>query len=560
MAFLFVIFLYALKRKENAFMKTRKSAFGKLAFLIFFAITIPAAIQTVVYFVQAETNIREELLEKTYESIDDKADKIKNSLNRALSLAMLYRKNEEIYRYLDRKYESAIDFLVLYQDELIDIFRDNAFYNYQITGIKSYTTNDSVVSGSYIKYLPGMDFKNLDDDPVYLNMQNIFDEQNIFFRISETGNNQTKLLSNTDVSILCALNFYDQYSDFEKYMKFSLDIEAYRQILCESNLFENMFISDDEGRVLVSAKTTEQVKEGDFIKEDTLIDGYPMMKRKIGGYPLYLYGVYDVNMISEGFKSSRMIEVVVIMASVVITLTLIYFGLFSMKRHIYAIVARSELAQMELEKETNKAKLLALQSQVNPHFMFNALESIRLKAMIKGETETASMIKYMAKMFRNMINWDDNIILLREEIAILDDFLHLQKYRFEDDFSYEIIVSDEAADCKIPRMILQPLVENASIHGVEAKSDNRWIRLHAEVRDGFLIAIVEDCGGGIEPERLEKLRNLLYSDNKQDAKGCVGLTNVYRRLRLYYGDHFSFGIESFPGVGTKVTVKIPEVH
>lgn len=98
--------------------------------------------------------------------------------------------------------------------------------------------------------------------------------------------------------------------------------------------------------------------------------------------------------------------------------------------------------------------------------MFNALESIRLKACVKGEIETAQMIKYMAKMFRNLIEWDDNIITVREEIAFLDEFLHIQEYRFEDEFSYEIHVQEEAYECKIPKMILQPLVENACVHGI----------------------------------------------------------------------------------------------
>lgn len=541
-------------------MITKKSAFGKLAILIFFAITIPAVIQTAVYFVQAETNIRNELLEKTNESIDDKATKIVSSLNGSLSSVNFCRKDEEIYRYLDQKYESKFDFLVTYQDELMDIFREYTVYDSQIIGTKLYTTNYSLISGIYIKYLPSRDFRALDDDPIYLNMQNIHDEKKMYFRVSEAGNNTTKMLSDIDVSIVCALDYYGQYANFEKYMKFSLDLEAYKKILRESNLFENMFLTDDAGMVIASAKPSGLMNKDFFIDTGALMEKYPVLQRKIEGYPLYLYGVYNDNMISQGFTSSRMIVVGVIAASVVIALSLIYFGVFSMKRRVYALVDQSELSKMELEKETNKAKLLALQSQVDPHFMFNALESIRLKAMIKGEKETAAMIKYMAKMFRNMINWEDNIIPLKDEITILDDFLHLQKYRFEDEFTYEIVVSDDARECKIPRMLLQPLVENASVHGVETKNDNCWIKMTAEVKDGYLTAVVEDCGGGIEPDRLEELRNFLINDDSKNTRGCVGLTNVYRRLKLYYGKDFSFDIESTLGSGTKVTVKIPEVR
>ncbi len=541
-------------------MKSRKSAFGKLALLIFFAITIPAIIQTGVYFVQAETNIKEELLQKTNESIDDKAMKIANNLNGALSTAVIQQKNEEIYRYLDHKYGSVLDFLVIYQDELIDTFKEYTLYNSQIKGTKVYTTNDSLISGAYIQYLPDENFREFDDDPTYLNMQNIYNNDDLYFRISETGNNITKIMGDLDMSIVCTLNYYGEYSKYEKYMKFSLDLQSYKKILCESNLFENMFLADDAGKVIASAKPSDDIDENRFIDIESMANKYPLLQRKIEGFPLYLYGIYNNNMISQGFSSSRMIVVGVIAASVVLALALIYFGMFSVKRRVYALVDQSELAKIELEKETNQAKLLALQSQVDPHFMFNALESIRLKALIKGENETASMIRYMAKMFRNMINWEDNIIPLEEEIAILDDFLHLQKYRFEDEFTYEINVSDDAWDCKIPRMILQPLVENASVHGVEAKNDNRWIKLNADVKDGFLTAVIEDCGGGIEPQKLEELRILFRSEDERSTRGCVGLTNVYRRLNLYYGSRFSFDIESTVGVGTKVTVRIPEVR
>ena len=541
-------------------MKTKKLVFGKFALLIFIAITIPAAIQTAVYFVQAETYIREELLGKTNESIDDKATKIAKSLNETLYLVNLHQKEEDIYGYFDHKYESKFDFLVLYQDKLINIFKNKTFYNYNISGAKMYTTNNTLVSGVYINYLPSSDFRELDDDPTYLNMQNIYDEKDLYFRVSETGNNITKMLSNLDVSFVCALNYYDQYSNFENYMKFSLDLEAYKQILSESNLFENMFLTDDAGKVIAAAKPSKQITHESFIDINTLLIENQVLKRKIEGYPLYIYGVYNDNMISDSFSSSRMTVVGIVIASVVIALSMIYFGVFSMKRRVYALVDQSELDKMELEKETNKAKLLALQSQVNPHFMFNALESIRLKAMIKGEKETASMIKYMAMMFRNMINWEDNVIPLKDEIKILEDFLRLQKYRFEDEFTYEMEVSDEAKDWRIPRMILQPLVENASVHGIEAKNDDRWIKLTANVEDGFLKAVVEDCGGGIAPEKMEELKLLLNDDNSEDTMSCVGLTNVYRRLKLYYGKNFVFHIESTVGVGTKVTVKIPEVR
>ena len=218
---------------------------------------------------------------------------------------------------------------------------------------------------------------------------------------------------------------------------------------------------------------------------------------------------------------------------------------------------KAQVQQAQLERETNQARFLALQSQVNPHFMFNALESIRLKARVKGEIETAQMIKYMAKMFRNLIEWDDNIITVREEIAFLDEFLHIQEYRFEDEFSYEIHVQEEAYECKIPKMILQPLVENACVHGLEAIEDKRLVGIcvTADFTKNMLYLQVEDNGGGMTAEKLEALK-VSFQENDEKGKS-VGLKNVYRRLSLYYGDRMTFDIESVVGKGTICRICIP---
>ena len=189
--------------------------------------------------------------------------------------------------------------------------------------------------------------------------------------------------------------------------------------------------------------------------------------------------------------------------------------------------------------------------------MFNALESIRLKARVKGEIETAQMIKYMAKMFRNLIEWDDNIITVREEIAFLDEFLHIQEYRFEDEFSYEIHVQEEAYECKIPKMILQPLVENACVHGLEAIEDKRLVGIcvTADFTKNMLYLQVEDNGGGMTAEKREALK-VSFQENDEKGKS-VGLKNVDRRLSLYYGDRMTFDIESVVGKGTICRICIP---
>lgn len=544
-------------------MRTRKRTFAKLAILIFFAITIPAIIQNAVYYVQAESNVRQELQSKRELSIVNKADKLDMIMNDALSLTSLYRKNETVYRYISNRYSSDYEFLVLYQDRWMDMFKSDSLFSYQISRIMLYTTNNTIIPGAYIQQLKEGEFGELNDQPIYLNVYPVVTGttgKDVCLRICETGSNPTKILGNIDVSFMCNMNYYREYPEFQSYMTFSLDIQRFRQIMSESDLFDNMFITDDSGKIIANAKDTKQIRQGLFWNPEEEPEDQMIIDMQIGKYPLYLHGVYNDDPILEGFSSSRRIELLITLASVIITLTVIYLAVFSVNKRMYTIVEQSEINQIELEKETNRAKLLALQSQVNPHFMFNALESIRLKAIVKDETETADMIKHMAKMFRHMIVWDDKLISLREEIAVINDFLSLQKYRFEDEFSYELDISEEAWSCLVPRMIFQPLVENASIHGMETSAGDRWIKFSAEVKNESLMVVVEDSGGGMSAERLEELRRNMSSERMENATGCIGLANVYRRLRLYYGTDFTFDIDSEPGKGTQVTIRIPEAR
>ena len=158
-------------------------------------------------------------------------------------------------------------------------------------------------------------------------------------------------------------------------------------------------------------------------------------------------------------------------------------------------------------------------------------------------------------MFRNLLEWDNNVISMEEEIGFLDEFLHIQSYRFEDEFSYEIHVSREAAGCRIPKMLLQPLVENACVHGVEAITEDRWLMVWADVQNGWLEVAVEDNGGGMPPERLQELQRMLGGE--QPNGKSVGLWNVNKRLTLSYGKEAGLHLESVQGRGTRCFFHIP---
>jgi len=574
----------------------------KLILLFLCGIVIPMLVQNVVYYRQTEKNIQRQMLEKLNEAMDDKAEKLNSALLNALSLAKSNYSNEALYRYLDYEYGRDLDYLIRYQEALQALFSETNLYLYQVRNVLVYTDNDTLFNGSYIRKLSEMNLETLGENLLYLNVQPIAGEQGIYFRVAYEDSSFPKTYDSRSLSIISIYDHYRQYAKYGKLLRVDLDLGNMEEILLETNLFENMFLTDSDGSVVVAANGYSNSGAMDrFCAEDMeQREDVMILSRDIGKFPLTLYGVYDKDMISQEFRQSRVLSIGISLLCLLFALACVYAAVGNMNRRLYKLVEQSkeiakgnfvqsksanegndefsvlensmnqmsvqlvdlidreykaQIIRAEQEKEANKARFLALQSQINPHFMFNALESIRLKSIIKGETETADMIKYMAKMFRNLIEWENNIITLKEEINFLDEFLHIQNYRFEDEFSYEINVSEQALSCMVPKMMLQPLVENACVHGVEALSDNRWVRIRACVEESWLKLEVEDNGGGMPPEKLQELKAMLKGET--NAGRSVGLWNVYRRLVLYYGEEFRFDIDSVQGQGTRCVICIP---
>lgn len=206
------------------------------------------------------------------------------------------------------------------------------------------------------------------------------------------------------------------------------------------------------------------------------------------------------------------------------------------------------------EIDKKNAEINALQTQINPHFIYNTLEVIRMSATSAGDTRVGQMIFLLAKMFRNIVK-DENVVLIDTEIRNIKLYLDLFKIRYNETFSYEIEIASTIGSFGIPKHILQPLVENYVIHGYDLKKDNNHIRLiFKEVDEDILIAI-QDNGIGIDDDRLKEVQELLDSDKTMN-RTHIGLKNVHDRIQLIYGKQYGITIKSVPFKTTELTLKI----
>jgi hypothetical protein len=202
------------------------------------------------------------------------------------------------------------------------------------------------------------------------------------------------------------------------------------------------------------------------------------------------------------------------------------------------------------------SELKALQNQINPHFLYNTMDSI-IYLIDKGDNPKAEeMIMALSKFFRISISRGKNVIPLTSEIEHAKNYLIIQKIRYGDSFDYEIKTEPGIEKYFIIKLVLQPIIENAIMHGIEENSGRTaHITISEEVRDGLIRLEVKDDGYGILPERLQEIYASFHDDA---AHNGVGLKNVYQRLKIYYGEKADIIIDSVLDQGTKVTLVIPE--
>lgn len=209
-----------------------------------------------------------------------------------------------------------------------------------------------------------------------------------------------------------------------------------------------------------------------------------------------------------------------------------------------------------LERKQSEIKFKMLASQMNPHFVFNALESIRMKAHIRGEQEIARAVKLLGKLIRNSIEVGSRNVNLISEIDVVRSYLEIQKFRHGDRLNYFIEIDPQTKQIPIPPLIIQPLVENAVIHGVEKNESGGSVYVKTLLCEKGLLVEVTDNGIGISEERQQEIFKALNEQEEKEGMR-IGLRNIHQRLQLSYGKDAGLHIESKKHIGTKIYFIIP---
>lgn len=209
-------------------------------------------------------------------------------------------------------------------------------------------------------------------------------------------------------------------------------------------------------------------------------------------------------------------------------------------------------AQLRHEKNLNDARIRQMQAQLNPHFLYNTLDTMKWIAKINKVPQVASLAGDLGAILRTSIN-NEQFITLQQELELVKQYINIQKIRFSGRFEYVIHMPDELMDCIVPKLILQPLVENSIIHGLDG-CEGGYLYLYGRcTKDGTLEISVTDDGCGMDAETVSRLNH----PEPKLVNNHLGIYNVNSILKLYYGEAYGLHASSRPGVGTTVTVSIP---
>lgn len=225
------------------------------------------------------------------------------------------------------------------------------------------------------------------------------------------------------------------------------------------------------------------------------------------------------------------------------------------------LLQQEKLENSEMEKRLNANRLELLKSQINPHFLFNTLNMIGSMADLEGAPTTEKMTQSLAQLFRYNLNTREQIVPIEMELRIAENYMYLQKMRFGSRVQYQVNTPEDVSHIRIPSFTMQPLVENAIVHGLSKKEQGGTVSVTVteDPASEIVTLLIEDDGLGIAEERLSALNARMHNpEENKTARIGIGLGNIYRRIRTLYPEGGDLRIDAEEGVGTRITLTIPQ--
>lgn len=559
--------------------------------MYFFAVFIPIILTNVIFYIVTIENVKKQQMQDSTLALQQINSDFKTIIDQAVGISSSLYTNLNLNLFLEKDYPSDIDYIEKHNSFLRN-FNQSSPINPSINSIRFYTDNRSVIYSGGVYSIDSLQ------------------QELKHFKEALTNSNGSQILIDTPseqnsetFSVIRNLDYF--YNDKQKFVKVEINPATIRDIFNNVTFKGDVYLLNEKGEIeytnnqSLKQQLDKPINFNQIEKENNLVTiranlnngsylndwsvvgtiSEETMLKTVNKSKLFIVLLAIINFLAPT------IIIVIISRSFLTRLQRIIRHVKRMKNQDFELIHdqeyQDEIGQLtsefnrmtqkindlindvllvniqnkDLEIKRNRAQLSALQSQINPHFLFNALETIRMRSLMKNERETAKIIHNMAKIFRNSLSWGKDFVSVRDEINLITSFLEIQKYRFGDKLDYQINLDGSAEECRIPNMSLLPFIENASIHGIEPLKENGEISISISLYADIVTCVIKDNGAGITEEKRKQL--LASLENEEDIRENVGIKNVYYRLKLYYHDQFYFNIDSHLDYGTTITIQLP---
>ncbi|WP_235540804.1 sensor histidine kinase [Paenibacillus sp. Root52] len=565
---------------------------SKLLLIYIFSILLPVIIINVFFYQRTSSDIKIREEENLRKSIERAAGELLGMIDESVALSRIIAADDTLYQALDQTYDSPVEYYNQYDGFLRD--KLTRYMSANILEVRILTDNDTIQTGSHYavigqgeRAVPGME--RLQETKGGILVVD-YDETTLFH-------------PGRRISVIGKMDTYTSYSTYAKYSKIDLQLSRVYSILNRETNSLQLRLVDENNRIVVSSDQSQQAAIQSSSSSTDEGNSRYRLERTLGNLDYLkgwkLIGIANTDHLDQLLAEARNSILWLALISTIIPSVLIYIILRSyhyriqkLSKHMKRVrndrfdvieiqegrdeigglirtfnmmvgkiqslindVYKLEIRQKDLELDRVRTELSMLQSQMNPHFLFNTLNALLVVSTKNGYTEVTEIIKSLSLLMRQLLSRSDNLVPLKEELQFTSLYLQIEKFRFGDLFNYTFEIDPEAASLRIPRMSIQPLVENACKHGLQARKNGRLIRVTARLTKSGLDIRVIDNGVGMDEGKLNQLMRDVRSDRAMD--GHVGIRNVYRRLELFYEGAAIFNIRSGLDEGTEAGFLIP---
>ena len=512
-----------------------------------------------------------------------------NSIESAASVVKAVDTNEYIDNFLNEKYESSLSYFVACNKAKNLLFNNIGGDSSRMT---IYADNETITNGGKFSRL-----SSIKDEEWYQYMVQTGCNTCVYTYYDQSRS--PVVGAKRKILFLRRMNCYGP--GCEKVVKIELDYSALVRGLVKMNYESPIYICSD-GKILYSNDGKSSSTGMDFlpfIYEDQV--GYEK-EMTVYGKTLQIYALKSKTNIVDSMLQNAPLILLLVLINAVFPLTFMvainrslttrirelgqafesvdqdrlvsiacvrgkdeigalmqnYNRMVDRTNELIQTVYKDRLKKQEMDIARQHAELLALHSQINPHFLFNALESIRMHSIIKQEYETADMVSKLAVMTRQNVDWGEELVEIRREMEFVEAYLGLQKYRFGDRLSYQLDVAEDCRELRLPKLTVVTFVENACVHGIESKTTPGWIFVRISRDEEELCIEVEDTGDGMDEQTVEILNEKLQNPSIEQLKdkSRVGMLNASLRIKMLTSGNYRISIESEQGVGTMIQLRL----